>query len=235
MKEETQAIAREQALAYLRQQEHLYGPVLYGIDEKRAFAALENRGGLEDLEKRVQTCQTCGLARSRCNTVFGEGDRKAKIMLVGEAPGAEEDRSGRPFVGEAGQLLTKILAAIGFKRDEVFIANILKCRPPQNRDPSPEEIQNCLPFLKRQIELIHPALILALGRFAARTLLGMEGGLQDFRKKVQTYDSIPVIVTYHPAALLRHPQWKRAVWEDVQELRRLYDELVGEKPAWPTD
>ncbi len=186
---------------------------------------------LRGYHQEVSGCTACRLSRSRTNSVFGVGSETANLMCVGEGPGREEDLQGEPFVGAAGQLLNKILAAIGFERAEVYITNIVKCRPPQNRNPEPDEAEQCLPFLTRQIELVKPAIILALGRVAARYLLGRDEPLSDLRKNIHHYGGAQVIVTYHPAALLRNPQWKRKAWDDVRRARELYDEIVGDKPA----
>jgi DNA polymerase len=148
-------------------------------------------------------------------------------MLVGEAPGRDEDLQGEPFVGAAGQLLNKILAAVGFKREEVFIANILKCRPPGNRNPEPVEIAACSPILARQIELVKPIILCTLGSFAAKTVLDEREGISRLRGRIHYYRGIPVVPTYHPAALLRNPAWKKPTWEDVQLLRREYDRLLA--------
>jgi DNA polymerase len=162
--------------------------------------------------------------------VFGEGNANADLVLVGEAPGAEEDKQGKPFVGRAGKLLTKILAAIDFERDDVYITNILKHRPPNNRNPKPEERQRSLPFLLRQIDLINPKLILCLGKVSAQTLLDNNDSLKSMREEFHSFrGKYELMATYHPAALLRNPNWKRATWEDVQLLRKRYDEL-GCKP-----
>lgn len=144
-------------------------------------------------------------------------------MFVGEAPGAEEDRQGLPFVGEAGRLLTRIIEAIEMQREEVYICNVLKCRPPNNRDPRPEEVQTCEPHLKRQIEIIQPKVICSLGRFATQTLLRTTESMGRLRGRTHEYEGIPVIPTYHPAALLRNPQWKRPTWEDMKRVRQTYD------------
>lgn len=144
-------------------------------------------------------------------------------MFVGEAPGAEEDRQGLPFVGEAGRLLTRIIEAIEMQREEVYICNVLKCRPPNNRDPRPEEVQTCEPYLKRQIEIIQPKVICSLGRFATQTLLRTTESMGRLRGRTHEYEGIPVIPTYHPAALLRNPQWKRPTWEDMKRVRQTYD------------
>jgi DNA polymerase len=159
--------------------------------------------------------------------VFGVGNPKADLVLVGEAPGADEDAQGEPFVGRAGQLLNKILESVGLKREEVYICNILKCRPPGNRNPMPDEIEKCLPYLKLQIELINPKLILALGKFAAEALLKIKDPLNKMRGKTFYYNGIKTMVTFHPAALLRNPQWKRPTWEDMQDIKKIYDELIS--------
>ena len=168
------------------------------------------------LADAVRGCRLCGLCETRTQTVFGTGDRHARLMVVGEAPGAEEDRQGEPFVGRAGMLLNSMLRAAGFERGEVYIANILKCRPPQNRDPSPEEAERCLPYLRRQIELVAPAAILCVGRIAAQRLLGTELALARLRGRVHSLHGVPAIVTYHPAYLLRSPGEKRKAWDDLK-------------------
>ncbi len=170
------------------------------------------------LEAAVSRCQSCDLHRGRSQTVFGTGDRSAKWMIIGEAPGAEEDRQGEPFVGRAGQLLNSMLLAAGFKRHEVYIANIVKCRPPDNRDPRPEEAKSCSAYLDRQIALVRPQLILAVGRVAAQRLLNSDTPVGRMRGKLHQYGSgagVPVVVTYHPAYLLRSPKEKRKVWQDL--------------------
>lgn len=172
----------------------------------------------EALQAEVARCTACPLHETRTQAVFGVGDRHAQWMLIGEAPGAEEDRQGEPFVGRAGKLLNAMLHAVGLSRQQVFIANILKSRPPNNRDPRPEEVAACEPFLKRQVELIQPQLILALGRVAAQNLLKTDTRLGALRGKIYHYSQseIPVVVTYHPAYLLRSPKEKRKAWEDLQ-------------------
>ncbi len=175
----------------------------------------------------IKDCQKCKLlARTRKQVVFGTGNPKADIVVVGEAPGADEDEQGKPFVGRAGRLLTDILKAINFTREEVFICNILKCRPPENRNPLPDEIANCEPYLFKQLEMIKPKLILAVGTFAAQTLLRTKDPLGKLRGKFHSYKGIKMMVTYHPAALLRNPNWKKPTWEDVQLLRKEYDRIV---------
>lgn len=182
------------------------------------------------LRAEALVCTRCGLCETRTQVVFGEGDRRADLMVVGEAPGSEEDRTGRPFVGAAGRLLDTLLLSAGFRREEVYICNVLKCRPPGNRDPRPEEIRTCAPYLRRQIELVAPRTIVALGRFAAQTLLETDASLTRLRGIEHQYRGIPVLVTYHPAALLRNPAWTRAAWEDLQRLRRIYDGVGGRRP-----
>jgi DNA polymerase len=168
------------------------------------------------LQASVSTCQACSLAQTRTQTVFGVGDPNADWLIVGEAPGAEEDRQGEPFVGQAGKLLDNMLAAIQLKRgSNVFIANVLKCRPPENRDPHGEEVVQCDPFLKRQVELIKPRLIIALGKFAAQSLLASDATVTSMRGKLHDYHGVPVIVTYHPAYLLRNLPDKAKAWEDL--------------------
>ncbi len=171
--------------------------------------------GWEDLEQVVRTCRRCGLHSTRTQTVFGTGSRRARWLFVGEAPGAEEDRQGEPFVGRAGQLLNAMLLAMGFKREDVYIANVLKCRPPNNRDPQAEEVLQCEPYLLRQIELIDPGVIVALGRHAAHSLLKTEMALGKLRGQRLSYHGTPMVVTYHPAYLLRNPVDKRKVWDDL--------------------
>jgi uracil-DNA glycosylase len=181
---------------------------------------------LEELNEMICECQKCPLGKTRNKFVFGSGSADAGVMVVGEGPGAEEDIQGLPFVGRAGQLLTDILKAINFSRDEVYIANIVKCRPPQNRNPQPLEMDECLPYLKKQIDLIKPKAILCLGLVAAQALLKQKTSLTSLRGKIFELGDTKVMVTYHPAALLRNPNWKRGCWEDVQQFRKLYDELV---------
>ncbi|MDH5511624.1 MAG: uracil-DNA glycosylase [Gammaproteobacteria bacterium] len=173
----------------------------------------------EALEAEVRLCTKCPLHTTRTQTVFGVGHRQAKWMFIGEAPGADEDRQGEPFVGRAGQLLNAILFALGLKREEVYIANVLKCRPPGNRDPQPEEVAQCEPYLLRQIGLIRPRLIVALGRHAAHSLLKTEAPLGKLRGQQLTYHGTPLFVTYHPAYLLRNPADKRKVWDDLCHAR----------------
>jgi DNA polymerase len=181
--------------------------------------SLKNFKSLEDIRTRLGDCKRCGLCEERNTIVFGSGNPKAKLMFIGEGPGAQEDKSGFPFVGRAGTLLTKIIEAMGLTREEVFIANIVKCRPPGNRVPTPEEIESCVPFLKAQIEVIQPKMIVALGLTAASTLTGNDSAMGDLRGRFHTlaWDSKrSLMATYHPAYLLRNPAAKKIVWEDMK-------------------
>lgn len=171
---------------------------------------------LEKIEGEVSVCEKCPLAKTRANTVFGVGNPKAKIMFIGEAPGAEEDKRGEPFVGRAGNLLTDMIGAMGFERKEVYIANILKCRPPGNRDPLPSEVALCEPYLKRQIAHVGPKVICALGRVSAQTLLKTKDPISRLRGEFHTYEETPLLPTFHPAYLLRNPPAKKEAWEDLQ-------------------
>ncbi len=169
----------------------------------------------------INKCAKCPLGHSRTNFVFGMGNPQAKIMFIGEAPGRDEDLQGLPFVGKAGQLLDKMLFALQMKREEVFIANVLKCRPPNNRDPLPDEVTHCEPYLKKQIEIIKPQAIVALGRISAQVLLNKTDSLSSMRQNDHKYENIPFIVTYHPAALLRNPRWKANAWFDLKKIGNL--------------
>jgi uracil-DNA glycosylase family 4 len=191
-------------------------PILLGND----LAALES---LEAVAERIRTTYCCDLCPHRTNGVPGEGNPTAHLVLVGEGPGATEDATGRPFVGQAGRLLDSILEAIEVPRTSVYITNIIKCRPPQNRKPLPDEIAACMPYLHRQLELIRPKVIVAMGGTAGESMLGVKKSLGELRGKVHTYNGIPLIVTYHPAALLRNPNWKKPTWDDVRIARQLLD------------
>jgi uracil-DNA glycosylase len=182
---------------------------------------------LKAIDSAVAKCTRCRLYRTATNPVPGEGNPKARLVCVGEAPGANEDATGRPFVGPAGNLLTKILAAVDLTREEVFIVNVLKHRPPGNRNPLPDEVAACSPYLVRQLELIKPKVIVAFGTFAAQTLLETKTPIGKLRGLVHQYHGIPLVVTYHPAALLRNPAWKRPTWEDVKLARRVLDKPTG--------
>jgi len=196
-----------------------------GKNRKRVY----HYKSLESHDRAINKCMKCPLGSTRTKFVYGVGNPDADVMFVGEAPGRDEDMQGEPFVGRAGQLLDKILGAIKFSRDDVYIANILKCRPPNNRDPQPDEMKECMPYLMEQIRLIKPKIICALGRIAAQALLETTTPLGKLRKKWHDFHGVPFIVTYHPAALLRFQSYKKDVWEDVQMLRARYDELVLEK------
>jgi len=182
---------------------------------------------LAAIEARAKVCVKCGeLSRCRHSVVFGVGSPRAEIMFVGEAPGHDEDMQGEPFVGRAGELLTKIIVAMGFRREDVYIANVLKCRPPQNRTPLPDEITNCLPYLLSQIELIQPKIIVALGATAVRSLLDVQLGITKMRGHWYTFRDIPIMPTFHPAYLLRNPPAKKEVWDDMKAvLQKLGREL----------
>ncbi|MEW6507245.1 MAG: uracil-DNA glycosylase [Bacteroidota bacterium] len=181
---------------------------------------------INELYLLTKDCLKCPLGKTRNKFVYGVGNPNAHAMLIGEAPGAEEDAQGEPFVGRAGKLLNDILKAISLDRSEVYIANILKCRPPGNRDPQPFEMETCIPYLHKQIELIKPKIILCLGRVAANGLLNKKLSLGDLRNNIFEFNGIKVMATYHPAALLRNPGWKRGCWEDVQKFKKLYVELI---------
>ena len=185
--------------------------------------ATEPGTDLEHFHQQICECQACGLGQTRQRFVFGSGSADAGIMFIGEAPGADEDRQGLPFVGKAGQLLTKIIEAMQLRREDVYICNMLKCRPPNNRDPLPEEIASCEPYLKKQIEIVQPVIICTLGRIATQALLKTTQSMGRLRGTLHEYEGIPVIATYHPAALLRNASWKRDTWEDVKWLRREFD------------
>lgn len=181
--------------------------------------------GYDEVRALAMGCTACGLSESRTQVVFSDGHPTARLMVVGEAPGANEDKTGVPFVGAAGQFLDLLLATVGLSRAEtVYIANVLKCRPPGNRDPQPAEIEACSPFLKKQIELVGPDALLAVGSFSGRLLTGQEkSSLGRLRGTVHSYEGVPLVVTYHPAALLRNSNWTRSFWEDLQLLRGVLD------------
>lgn len=178
---------------------------------------------LEDIRRDLGDCRRCKLCEGRTHIVFGEGDATARLVFVGEGPGSDEDRQGRPFVGRAGKLLTDIIRAMGLQRESVYICNIIKCRPPRNRNPETDEIRACVPFLERQLDAIAPRFICALGTFAAQTLLETTTPISRLRGRFHEYRGIRLMPTFHPAYLLRNPEKKRAVWEDVQQLMKVYD------------
>ncbi len=187
---------------------------------------LRGMDSLDEIRRWLAETELVPIDRDRIRPVLGTGDPHADLMIVGEAPGADEDRTGEPFVGRAGQLLNKILEAVLFKREDVYITNILKSRPPNNRDPLPEEVEAHIPILYKQIALVRPKMILAVGKSAGNGLLGRTSSLASLRGKFNDFYGLPLMVTYHPAALLRNPQWKRPTWEDVKLLRTRYDQLV---------
>lgn len=198
------------------------GPAAPAAPPALPAAATEVEAALHALRKEVTPCTRCKLHEGRTHAVFGEGNPAARVMFVGEAPGATEDRTGRPFVGAAGQLLDRIITgAMGLQRQDVYIANVNKCRPPDNREPAPDEVAACLPFLRRQIELIRPEVIVCLGRVAAQNLLATEESTTKLRGRTLDYLGVPVIVTWHPAYLLRDPSHKRETWDDIKRVNRL--------------
>ncbi|MBW2106276.1 MAG: uracil-DNA glycosylase [Deltaproteobacteria bacterium] len=199
------------SLQYLRK-----GPQLDIEPLKENFSC----NSLEELENFINNCDRCRLSKERKNIVFGEGPPNARLVFVGEAPGMEEDLTGRPFVGQAGKLLTNIIKAMGLTRDEVYICNIVKCHPPRNRDPERDEIEMCLPFLEAQLSLIQPEIICAIGRISAQSLVREDFKITRERGQWQSFRGIPLMPTYHPAYLLRYPQAKKAVWEDMQEIMK---------------
>jgi len=227
---------------YFAQQRDLFGDVVYGDDamkQKPSAKAMESEERwaypdepwvqsqtLNDLDAQIHDCMKCPLGQTRTKFVFGTGNPHSKVVFIGEAPGADEDAQGEPFVGRAGQLLNKIIEAIAMKREDVYICNIIKCRPPNNRAPLPMESETCTPYLLKQLELIKPKFIISLGRTAAQWLLQTNDSLATMRSKIHDYNGIKVIVTYHPAALLRNPDWKRPTWEDMKMFKKLYDEEV---------
>jgi uracil-DNA glycosylase family 4 len=176
---------------------------------------------LDDIRNDLGDCRRCILCETRKNLVFGVGSHNARVLFVGEAPGRDEDLQGEPFVGEAGQLLTKMIKAMGYERQEVYICNVLKCRPPENRNPAPKEIAECSPFLLRQVQSIAPKAIVALGTFASQTLLDSRDPISRLRGRFHDYHGIPLMPTFHPAFLLRSPEKKREVWEDLQKVMKL--------------
>ncbi len=182
---------------------------------------IDGRRVIEELRQEAEGCRRCSLHETRTKLVFGVGNTSADLMFIGEAPGRDEDIKGEPFVGAAGKLLDRILKAMELCREEVYIANLLKCRPPNNRDPMNDEIEACWSILERQIDLVAPVVICTLGSFATRTLLGSHAPLGRLRERVHTFKGIDVVPTYHPAALLRHPAWKRPTWEDMKVIMQL--------------
>jgi len=202
---------------------------LYGDDLLVEFMNNNNTLNLTEFHRQVVNCTKCSLSETRNQLVFGVGNPESPVVFVGEAPGREEDIKGEPFVGRSGRLLDKIFAAINLSREDIYICNVLKCRPPNNRDPLRSEIELCEQYLIQQLEIISPGLIVALGRIAAYTLLNISDKMADMRTKMYEYHNIPLKVTYHPSALLRNPNLKRNAWEDFQEIRKRYDAILAER------
>ena len=216
----------EHLIRFFNQTKDIYGDEIF---LNHNYSSKDNShssfsSNITSFENQINKCHKCDLGYSRTNFVFGIGDPDASLMLVGEAPGEKEDIEGEPFVGRAGKLLDKILIAIGRSRNkDVFICNVLKCRPPNNRDPLSTEVKECEPYLKHQINLIKPKLIVALGRIAGKTLLGVDNSLKSMRGEIHNYYDIPLIVTYHPAALLRNPNWKPQAWKDFKWIKSIIE------------
>lgn len=252
----SEQISIDDIIDYLKTEQEIYGPFSISDrkidlpDQTGEPQPLKNQDEAETpskknpkpliLAEKLAACSTLDELKELCtsaeelktdlentNLVFGVGNPNADLMLIGEAPGEQEDQKGEPFVGAAGQLLNKILGAINFKREDVYISNILKHRPPGNRNPKPEEAERSLPYLKKQIELINPKILLCLGKVSGQTMLNIDDTLKNMRGSFHKYGSRELYVTYHPAALLRNQQWKRPTWEDVQKVRKRYDELSG--------
>ncbi len=209
---------------YLKQYQDIYGETVYlsPLDTSENDSNVEGGSDLTAFYHLIKDCKKCSLGETRTNFVFGVGNPNAEIVFVGEAPGKNEDLKGEPFVGRAGQLLDKILAAINLTRNDVYILNVLKCRPPENRDPLPSEIELCEDYLKEQLKIIKPKLIVALGKIAGNTILRKGETLANLREKIHTYEGIDFIVTYHPAALLRNPALKKPTWDDFKKIRDNY-------------
>jgi uracil-DNA glycosylase family 4 len=229
---------------YLRGQKDLFGNIIYREEDEERMARQKAARGvvtqspdepwagsptLEALDAKIRDCMKCPLGETRTKFVFGTGNPSSQVMFIGEAPGADEDAQGEPFVGRAGQLLTKIIESLQMQRSDVYICNIIKCRPPNNRAPLPIESETCTPYLMKQIELVKPRFIICLGRTAAQWLLKTNDNLATMRGKIHDYNGIKLIVTYHPAALLRNPDWKRPTWEDMKMFKKAFDEPVDGK------
>jgi uracil-DNA glycosylase family 4 len=198
-----------------------------------AEASDEIEARWSELERCIRGCRLCRLCENRTNAVPGSGTRRTRLFIVGEGPGEQEDLRGEAFVGRAGELLTRILKAIGFERDQVFITNVVKCRPPRNRAPLPDEVAACGAYLSAQLEMVQPVVILTLGGCATQAMLQTTIPISRLRGRVHLYRDLPLVPTYHPAALLRSPQYKRPTWDDVQLLRRVYDERMAELARSP--
>ena len=224
----------DQIKAFVKEELEIFGGPLYmpetGLEIDVEKTSVSSKAEiLSDFNRAIENCMNCPLGATRTNFVFGAGNPDADIMFVGEAPGEKEDLEGKPFVGRSGKLLNDILKAIDLTREDVYIANILKCRPPNNRDPNRAEIDECEPYLLKQIEIIKPKLLVALGRISATTLLRTKASLTSMRGQVFDYHGTDMVVTYHPAALLRNPNWKRPAWEDFKKIREMYREKRGEQ------
>jgi len=226
---------QDQIKAFIKEELEVFGGPLYMPEKAPQVQTREKTQvsseiiTLSEFNAEIKDCQNCALGSTRTNFVFGEGNPNADLMFVGEAPGEREDMEGVPFIGRAGKLLTEILKAIDLNREDVYIANVLKCRPPNNRDPKRDEIEQCEPYLLKQIELIKPKLLVALGRISAMTLLRKKDSLTAMRGQVFDYHGTDMVVTYHPAALLRNPNWKRPAWEDFKKIREMYRNNHGDK------
>jgi len=230
-----------QSQRFLMQQQDLFGNVLPAETKKAAGATSPSPAAslpdepwtaaatLDELNASICDCLKCGLGSTRTKFVFGTGNPDSDVMFVGEGPGADEDAKGEPFVGRAGQLLNKIIEAVGMKRADVYICNIVKCRPPNNRAPLPEEEAMCTPYLMKQIDLVKPKFIICLGRTAAQWLLQTNDGLSAMRGRMHDFHGAKLIVTYHPAALLRNPEWKKPTWEDMKMFMNAYEGTDGKK------
>ncbi len=210
---------------YLTLYRDLYGDNIYSNPRMIKNNSIDRTNELHDYLNSIKDCLECPLGKMRKNIVLGMGNPNADIVFVGEAPGKEEDLQGLPFVGRSGKLLDKMLASIKLSRKDVYILNVLKCRPPENRDPSKSEIGKCEPYLKKQLEIIKPKLIVALGRISAMTILRSKESLTNMRNKIFDYEGIDFLVTYHPAALLRNPNFKKYAWEDFKLIRDKYSHV----------
>ncbi len=224
---------KDQIRTFVKEELEIFGGPLYmpesqAEQEPETIQVNTDNHKLTSFNSEIHNCLNCPLGASRTKFVFGSGNPDADLMFVGEAPGEREDLAGIPFVGRAGKLLDDILKAIDLNREDVYIANVLKCRTPNNRDPKKEEIEACEPYLIKQIEIIKPKLLVALGRISAMTLLRTKDSLTAMRGQVFDYHGTDMVVTYHPAALLRNPNWKRPAWEDFKKIREMYRGNTGE-------
>ncbi len=225
---------QDQIRTFVKEELEIFGGPLYMPEDPQPqnmerTPLGKDTNSLAEFNAAIKDCLNCPLGSTRTKFVFGVGNPNADLMFVGEAPGEKEDLEGVPFVGRAGKLLTEILKAIDLTREDVYIANVLKCRPPENRDPNKAEIEECEPYLLKQIELIKPKLLVALGRISATTLLRTKDSLTAMRGQVFDYHGTDMVVTYHPAALLRNPNWKRPAWEDFKKIRDMYQAGKGEQ------